>query len=78
MTSKERVKIALSRSGEPDRIPIQFDLCRLLIEHFAKELDLPAEYAWSYYEDLSYRISANNIRTALGSDVVVVGGTMRD
>jgi len=76
MNSKERVRAALTRKEIPDRIPIQFDLCRSLIEHFAVELDLPAEYAWSYYEDLTYRISANTIRTALGSDVVVVGGTM--
>ncbi len=34
------------------------------------------EYALSYYEDLTYRISANGIRTKLGSDVVVVGGTV--
>ena len=31
----------------------------------------------SYYEDLTYRISANGIRTALGSDCIVVGGTVR-
>jgi uroporphyrinogen decarboxylase len=28
------------------------------------------------YEDLTYRISANEIRTRMGSDVVVVGGTV--
>ena len=76
MNSKERVRIALTRSGVPDRIPIQFDLCKSLTDHFAAELGIEANYAWSYYEDLSYRISANEIRTALGSDVVVVGGTM--
>lgn len=76
MTSKERVRIALKRSGVPDRIPIQFDLCKQLTETFAEELNIKAEYAWSYYEDLTYRISANAIRTKLGSDVVVVGGTM--
>ena len=76
MNSKERVRTALIRKGVPDRIPIQFDLCKSLIEHFAKELEIEAEYAWSYYEDLTYRISANAIRTKLGSDVVVVGGTM--
>ena len=76
MKSKERVKIALTRNGIPDRIPIQFDLCKSLIEHFGKELKITPEYAWSYYEDLTYRISANEIRTKLGSDVVVVGGTM--
>ena len=76
MNSKERVRIALTRSGTPDRVPIQFDLCRSLIEQFGKELNLVPEYAPSYYEDLTYRISANAIRTELGSDVVVVGGTV--
>lgn len=76
MNSKERVKVALTRKGIPDRIPVQFDLCKSLIEHFGKELKIEHQYAWSYYEDLTYRISANAIRTKLGSDVVVVGGTM--
>lgn len=76
MNSKERVKIALTRKGIPDRIPVQFDLCKSLIEQFGKELKIKPQYAWSYFEDLTYRISANEIRTKLGSDVVVVGGTM--
>lgn len=76
MNAKERVRIALTRNGIPDRVPIQFDLCKSLIEHFSKELKIEPGYAWSYYEDLTYRISANAIRTKLGSDVVVVGGTM--
>jgi uroporphyrinogen decarboxylase len=78
MNSKERVRTALTLSGEPDRIPVQFDLCKPLTEHFASELGLEPGYAWSYYEDLTYRISANAIRTAMGSNCVVVGGTMRD
>lgn len=76
MNAKERVRVALTRSGVPDRVPVQFDLCRSLIEHFANHLDMEPEFAWSYYEDLTYRISANGIRTALGSDAVVVGGTV--
>jgi len=76
MNSKERVRTTLTRRGIPDRIPVQFDLCRSLIQHFARELSLGPEYALSYYEDLTYRISANAIRTALGSDAVVVGGTV--
>ena len=75
MNSKERVKSALTRKKLPDRVPVQFDLCKSLTEHFAEELGIDTGYAWSYYEDLSYRISANEIRTTLGSDVVVVGGT---
>jgi len=78
MKSKERVLRAFGRQpGLPDRMPLQFDLCRTLIEAFAKKLGITADYALSYYEDLTYRISANEIRTALGSDCVVVGGTVR-
>ena len=77
MTSRERVLKAFGKmDGKPDRVPLQFDLCRSLIEHFGRSLGIKAEYALSYYEDLTYRISANAIRTALGSDCVVVGGTV--
>jgi len=76
MNSHERVRLALTREGVPDRIPLEFDLCKSLIDHFSAELDIEPEYARSYYEDLSYRISANAIRTSLGSDCVVVGGTV--
>ena len=76
MTSKERVKAALTRSAMPDRVPLQFDLCRKLTDDFGKELGKAADYSLSYYEDLTYRISANDIRIELGSDVCVVGGTV--
>jgi uroporphyrinogen decarboxylase len=77
MTSRERVLKAFGKmEGKPDRVPLQFDLCRTLIEHFGRSLGIKPEYALSYYEDLTYRISANAIRTALGSDCVVVGGTV--
>ena len=77
MNSKERVLRALKKKeGYPDRIPIQFDLCRQLTDEFAREIGIKPDYAISYYEDLTYRISANEIRTKLGSDVVVVGGTV--
>ncbi len=77
MNSKERVFRALRRKeGNPDRVPIQFDLCRQHIETFGKKLGIEPDYALSYYEDLTYRISANEIRTGMGSDVVVVGGTV--
>lgn len=75
MTSKERVLRAFRRiDGLPDRVPLQFDLCRKLTDHFSKELGIAPDYVWSYYEDLSYRISANALRTAMGSDAIVVGG----
>lgn len=76
MNSKERVRLALTREGLPDRVPVQFDLCKSLIEHYSKLLDIDPGFCWSYYEDLSYRISANEIRTRLGSDCVIVGGSM--
>ena len=40
MNSKERVKLALTREGTPDRIPIEFDLCKSLIKHFGTELGI--------------------------------------
>ena len=78
MTSRDRVLHAFHRKpGLPDRPPLQFDLCRGLTEAFGRKLGMAPRYALSYYEDLTYRISANAIRTAMGSDCVVVGGTVR-
>ncbi len=77
MNSKTRVlKAFRKQSGNPDRVPVQFDLCRQLTDAFGRKLGIQPDYALSYYEDLTYRISANEIRTKLGSDVVVVGGTV--
>jgi uroporphyrinogen decarboxylase len=77
MNSKERVLKAFRKmDGDPDRVPVQFDLCRQHTEAFGKKLQIEPDYALSYYEDLTYRISANDIRTKMGSDVVVVGGTV--
>jgi uroporphyrinogen decarboxylase len=77
MNSRERVFKAFRKmEGNPDRVPVQFDLCRQLTESFGKKLGIEPDYALSYYEDLTYRISANEIRTAMGSDVIVVGGTV--
>ena len=77
MSGRERVLKAFGKSeGLPDRVPFQFDLCRSLTEEFGRRLGKTPEYALSYYEDLTYRISANAIRTALGSDCVVVGATV--
>ena len=72
MNSKERVLTALKR-GTPDRVPLQFDLCRPLLESFSKKYNIPVHYTVSYYEDLMYRISGNELRLAMGSDCVVVG-----
>jgi uroporphyrinogen decarboxylase len=74
MNSKERVLKALRRDETPDRVPIQFDLCRSLLEGFGQKYGLPVHYSPSYYEDLMYRTSGNELRIAMGSDCVVVGG----
>jgi uroporphyrinogen decarboxylase len=74
MKSKERVRNALTRSTLPDRVPLQFDLCRSLLEGFSAVYEIPVDYTTSYYEDVTYRISGNALRTAMGSDCVVVGG----
>jgi uroporphyrinogen decarboxylase len=76
MNSKERVMRALRREGLPDRVPLQFDLCRSLLEAFGARHGIDVHYTTSYYEDLTYRISANELRTAMGSDCVVVGGSL--
>lgn len=74
MNSKERVLTALRRTGIPDCVPLQFDLCRPLLEGFGKKYGIPVHYSPSYYEDLMYRTSGNELRIAMGSDCVVVGG----
>jgi len=79
MTSRERVLRAFrKRDGYPDRVPIQFDLCRQLLEHFGAKLGIPVRYTRNLYEDVTYRISGNEIRLALGSDVVVTGAAEAD
>jgi uroporphyrinogen decarboxylase len=77
MNSRERVLKAFKRiPGLPDRVPLQFDLCRQLSDHFGKELGIPVNYTENPYEDVTYRISANEIRLALGSDVVITGASV--
>ena len=60
----------------PDRVPLQFDLCRSLTDTFGEKLGIPIHYTTSYFEDLTYRVSANELRTAMGSDCVMVGGSL--
>lgn len=76
MNSKQRVMTALKRKGLPDRVPLQFDLSRSIIERFGQKYDVPARFTTSYYEDVTYRISANELRVAMGSDCVVVGASL--
>ncbi len=76
MNSRQRVMAALKRSGVPDRVPLQFDLCRQLTDAFGAKYGIPVHYTTSYFEDVTYRISANELRTAMGSDCVVVGASL--
>lgn len=76
MNSKQRVLTALKRDGLPDRVPLQFDLSRALLKKFADKYGMPADFTTSYYEDVTYRISGNDLRVAMGSDCVVVGASL--
>lgn len=79
MNSRERVLKAFKiLPGKLDRVPIQFDLCRQLYDHFGKELGIPVNYTENLYEDVTYRISANELRVAMGSDVVITGASVSD
>ena len=79
MNSRERVLRAFKRlPGLPDRVPVQFDLCRPLADHFGGKLGIPVHYTENLYEDVTYRISANELRVAMGSDVVVTGASVSD
>jgi uroporphyrinogen decarboxylase len=73
MNSKQRVTAALTRTGLPDRVPLQFDLSRSLSDRFAAKHGIPTHYTTSYYEDVTYRLSNNDLRVAMGSDCVIVG-----
>ncbi|MEI6337204.1 MAG: uroporphyrinogen decarboxylase family protein [Verrucomicrobiota bacterium] len=76
MSPRERVLRAFKQiPGLPDRVPVQFDLCRSLLEHFGQKLNIPVHYTKNLFEDVTYRISGNEIRTAMGCDVVAVGAS---
>jgi uroporphyrinogen decarboxylase len=76
MNSKERVVTALTRKGLPDRVPLQFDLSRSLADRFSEKYGIPTHYTTAYYEDVTYRLSNNDLRVAMGSDCVVVGASL--
>ena len=79
MNSRERVLKAFKRlPGLPDRIPIQFDLCRQLANYFGEKMGVPVDYTDNPYEDVTYRISCNELRLAMGSDVVITGASVSD
>lgn len=64
--------------GMPDRVPLQFDLCKQHLEHFGGKLGIPVNITDNLYEDVTWRISGNEIRTAMGSDVVITGASVSD
>ncbi len=79
MNSRERVLRAFGKiEGKPDRVPVQFDLCQQLADYFGKKLNIPVNYTENLYEDVTYRISANELRVAMGSDVVITGASVSD
>jgi uroporphyrinogen decarboxylase len=76
MNSRERVLKAIKRmDGNPDRVPIQFDLCKQHIEYFSKKYGIPVDITPNLYEDVTWRISANELRTRMGSDLVLCGAS---
>ena len=79
MKPRERVLKAFRElEGIPDRVPVQFELCQSLYEHFSDKLGIPLRFTSNLYEDVSFRISGNEIRTAMGCDVVVTGASVSD
>jgi len=76
MNPRERVLRAFKRNaGLPDRVPVQFEFCAQLYEHFSRKLGIPMRYTKNIFEDVTYRISGNEIRTAMGCDVIVTGAS---
>jgi uroporphyrinogen decarboxylase len=72
MNSRERVLKALRRE-QPDRVPLQFDLSAPLLAAFSARTGIEVHYTRAWFEDITYRISGNALRVAMGSDCVVVG-----
>jgi uroporphyrinogen decarboxylase len=78
MTPRERVLKAFKRlPGLPDRVPVQFEFCAGLYSHFSHKLGIPMRTTRNLFEDVTWRISGNEIRTAMGCDVVVTGAAER-
>ncbi|MCS7260709.1 MAG: hypothetical protein NZ765_08005 [Anaerolineae bacterium] len=73
MNSRQRVIAALTRRELPDRVPLQFDLSRALADRLCQKYGITPHYTTAYYEDVTYRLSNNDLRVAMGSDCVVVG-----
>ncbi|KAH3758992.1 uroporphyrinogen decarboxylase [Pelomyxa schiedti] len=80
MNSKERVLRALCGHkrglGGPDRVPVQFDLCSYLLERAAAKYGVAVDVTPAWYSDVTWRISANELRIAMGSDCAIVGASV--
>ncbi len=76
MKPRERVLKALRIiDGNPDRVPVQFELCRQHIETFSAKYGLPVDITDNIFEDVTWRISANELRLQMGCDVVTCGAS---
>ena len=76
MNPRERVLRAIKvKDGLPDRVPIQFDLCRQHVEYFSNKYGMDVDITESIFEDVTWRISANALRVKMGSDLVIVGAS---
>lgn len=74
MTPRTRVLKAFRKmEGNPDRVPLQFELCKQHIAYFSKKYDVPVDITNNIFEDVTWRISANELRLKMGCDVVTVG-----
>ena len=79
MNSRERVFRALKKhDGYPDRVPVQFDLCKQLTDELSELTGIGPHYCQHTFEDITYRISSNELRTHLGSDMVIVGASVSE
>lgn len=76
MTPRERVLKAFRfMDGNPDRVPIQFELCRQHIETFSERYGIPVDITDNIFEDVTWRISANELRLKMGCDIVTCGAS---
>lgn len=76
MTPRERVLKAFRKTeGNPDRVPLQFEICKQHIEYFSKKYGMEVDITDNIFEDVTWRISANELRMKMGCDVITVGAS---
>jgi uroporphyrinogen decarboxylase len=47
-----------------------------LLDSFGEKHGIPVHFTTAYFEDVTYRLSANELRVAMGSDCVMVGASL--